>query len=279
MNKLTLNAPSKINIGLNILNKRDDGFHNLITFFYPIYDLCDTLIFEKSNHFIFDSNNIDLIKDHSNLIQRAHTSIENYCKKKINVKVFLDKKIPIGAGLGGGSSDAASTLLGLNEMFMLNIKEEKLLDLALELGSDVPFFIKSKPSIGSSRGEILQLSNNYIEKPIVIINPGIHISTKEAFTNITPKATSFNYNSFITNENINYSLLNNNLSNDFEKYVFSTYPEIKLIKTKLYENGALFSLMSGTGSTVYGIFDDLEKAKYAFDLFPSNYFKFISHVE
>lgn len=276
MNKLTLNSPSKINIGLNIIKKRDDGFHNLKTFFYPIFDLSDKLIFEKKNNFIFDSNNLELIKDHSNLIQRAHSAIESFCKKKINAKIYLDKKIPIGAGLGGGSSNAASTLVGLNEMFDLNIAETDLMKLALDLGSDVPFFIKSKPAVGTSRGEILQLSQCYVENSIVIINPRIHISTKEAFSKIKPNIPSFDYDYFLTKEKIDYKFIRKNLSNDFEDYVFKAYPEIRIIKDSLYKSGATFAMMSGTGSTVYGIFDDDSKAKKSAQEFPVEYFKFIS---
>lgn len=277
MTKLTLNSPAKINFGLNILNKRDDGFHNLKTFFYPIYDLCDKIIFEPSKHFIFDSNNLELIKDPSNLIQRAHSAIESLVNKKINVKIYLNKKIPIGAGLGGGSSNAASTLVGLNEMFELKINEKDLMQMALKLGSDVPFFIKSKPAIGSSRGEILQLSKYYEENFIVIINPGIHISTKEAFANIKPKPATFNYNYFLKNEKVDYEFMRTNLTNDFEEYVFKTYPEIKKIKESLYNSGAIFSMMSGSGSTVYAVFDDEEKAKLSLIDFPESYFRFISH--
>ena len=179
MEKLTLNAPAKINLGLNIVSKRSDGFHNLETFFYPINDLHDTLVFEKSNNFIFNSNNNDLNREPDNLIHKAHALIEDYAKRKLQIKITLIKNIPIGAGLGGGSSDAATTLLGLNEFFELEIGLTKLNELALKLGSDVPYFIKAKAAIGYSRGEILKESKAYITNPILIVNPGIHISTKK----------------------------------------------------------------------------------------------------
>lgn len=278
MKKLILNSPAKINFGLNIINKRNDGFHNLQTFFYPIYDLCDKIIFEHSNNFIFDSNNIDLVKDSSNLIQRAVSSIEELIKRKLNVKIYLEKIIPIGAGLGGGSSNAASTLMGLNELFELKISNDKLHQIALELGSDVPFFINSKPAIGSSRGDFLEVSQIYIDKIILIINPKIHISTKEAFSNIQPKPSNFDYNYFLNNEEIDFNFLRNNLFNDFENFVFNKYLEIKNIKDEMFNNGALFSLMSGTGSTVYGVFENIEQAKIVYNLFPKEYFKFISSL-
>ncbi len=276
MKKLTLNAPAKINIGLNIVSKRDDGFHNLETFFYPIYDLHDTLVFEKSNNFIFDSNNSDLIRDSDNLILKAHTLIEDFTKKKLTLRITLIKKIPIGAGLGGGSSDAAATLLGLNEFFNLEIGITKLNEFALKLGSDVPFFIKSKPALGYSRGEILTQSNTCIEFPILIVNPGIHISTKDAFGNITPQDSNFSYTYFLNNEKLDFTFISSGLTNDFENYVFSTYPEIENIKKTMLDSDALFSLMSGTGSTVYGIFETIEDAQKVSDKLSEKFFKFIS---
>jgi 4-diphosphocytidyl-2-C-methyl-D-erythritol kinase len=276
MERLTLNAPAKINLGLNIVSKREDGFHNLETFFYPLYDLNDQLIFEKNNNFIFDSNNSDLVKDPDNLILRAHSIIENYIKKKLPIKIKLIKNIPIGAGLGGGSSDAAATLLGLNEIFELNIPLNKLSQLALQLGSDVPFFIAAKPAVGYSRGEILSISEMYIDKPILIVNPGIHISTKQAFQNIEPNESSFNYNYFLENDKIDFQYLSKFLTNDFEKYVFSTYQEIEGIKEIMKSNDSLFTLMSGTGSTVYAIFENYGKAEKVLDKLPTNYFTFLS---
>jgi len=276
MKKLTLNAPAKINIGLNIVSKREDGFHNLETFFYPIYDLHDVLIFERCDNFIFDSDNSDLIKDPNNLVIRAHTLLEELVKRKLPIHIQLLKNIPIGAGLGGGSSDAAATLVGLNEFFELNIKLEKLNELALQLGSDVPFFIKSKPAIGYSRGEILKQTQTEINKPILIVNPGIHISTKEAFVHIAPKENKFDYKYFQTVEEPDYNYLQKNISNDFEEFVFNKYPEIKEIKDKMIDAGALFCAMSGTGSTVYGVFDDDDKLKTILTELPLNYFSFVS---
>ncbi|MCW8848966.1 MAG: 4-(cytidine 5'-diphospho)-2-C-methyl-D-erythritol kinase [Melioribacteraceae bacterium] len=276
MERLTLNASAKINLGLNIVSKREDGYHNLETFFYPIYDLNDKIIFELNNNFIFDSNNYDLVKDPNNLILRAHSIIENYCKKKLPIKITLIKNIPIGAGLGGGSSDAAATLLGLNEIFELGIPIKKLSQFALELGSDVPFFISAKPAVGYSRGEVLHISEMYIDKPILIVNPGIHISTKQAFQNIKPNESRFNYSYFLNNDKIDFSYLSKYLTNDFEKYCFSAYPEVREIKELMRSNNALLTLMSGTGSTVYGIFDNYGQAEKVLEKLSTNYFTFLS---
>lgn len=277
MKYIEIKAPAKINIGLKALSKREDGFHNLSTLFYPINDLYDTLIFEKSNHFSFLCDVENIPKDDSNLIVKAKNILEIETNKKINVKIKLIKRIPTEAGLGGGSSDAATTLISLNEMFSLGLNYEKLITLSLKLGSDVPFFIKPKPSIGKSRGEILEPIELEIQEPILIVNPKIKVSTKEAFSEIQPFNSEIDYQSLISNGKIDYQLLKEKVTNDFEKNIFSYYPEIKNIKNIMFENGALFSLMTGTGSTVFGIFNNVEEAEKVVQLFPKNYFTFISN--
>jgi 4-diphosphocytidyl-2-C-methyl-D-erythritol kinase len=279
MNYIEIKAPAKINIGLDILSKRDDGYHNISTLFYPINDLHDILTFEPSDQFEFHCNSELIPLDSSNLVVKAKNLLERVTKSKIDVKITLIKNIPSQAGLGGGSSDAAATLLSLNEMFNLGLEYVQLIDLALQLGSDVPFFIKAKPAIGTSRGEILKHVELEIKEPILIINPHINISTKEAFNNISPSKQIFNYNAAIIKSGLNYSELKHNLKNDFEEYVFEKYSEIAEIKTLLYNKGALFSLMSGSGSTVYGIFPDLVKAEYAIKSLPKEYFIFLSSQE
>lgn len=277
MKYIEIKAPAKINIGLKVLSKREDGFHNLSTLFYPINDLYDTLIFEKSNHFSFLCDVENIPKDDSNLIVKAKNILEIETNKKINVKIKLIKRIPTEAGLGGGSSDAATTLISLNEMFSLGLNYEKLITLSLKLGSDVPFFIKPKPSIGKSRGEILEPIELEIQEPILIVNPKIKVSTKEAFSEIQPFNSEIDYQSLISNGKIDYQLLKEKVTNDFEKNIFSHYPDIKNIKNIMLENGALFSLMTGTGSTVFGIFNNVEDAEKVVHLFPKNYFTFISN--
>ena len=182
MPKNIIKAHAKINIGLNIVSKRDDDFHNLETIFYPIYDLYDELIFEDSNEFQFISD-----QQFDNIIVKVVDLLEKHTKRKISIKITLKKNIPIGAGLGGGSSDAAAVLKTLNDLYELNLGENKLKEIALELGSDVPFFLKGKPAIGKSRGEDLSLLDLNIEHPILLVNPGINISTKEAFSQIIPR--------------------------------------------------------------------------------------------
>jgi 4-diphosphocytidyl-2-C-methyl-D-erythritol kinase len=276
MRFIEIKALAKINIGLDVLSKRNDGYHNLNTLFYPILDLYDTISFELSDEFEFicDSNTIPT--DNSNLIVRAARLLEEISGKKLKVRIELQKIIPSQAGLGGGSSDAASTLISLNELFQLGIKYEKMIELALQLGSDVPFFIKAKPAIGNSRGEILEHISLCIEEPILVVNPRINVSTKEAFAQIQTNNIRTDYKSLIKEEKLDYSRLRATIKNDFEKPILNLYPQIKNIKDIIYDSGALFSLMSGTGSTIYGIFPDLNSAEFAKSKMDSSYFCFMS---
>lgn len=186
MNQLKVKSPAKINIGLNIIRKRDDGYHDLETIFYPL-NIHDEITFARSDKFSFRSNDENLSQEKTNLIIKAKEELEKYSGTKINVEIILSKNIPIGAGLGGGSSNAAATLLAINKMYELNIEAEKLSYIALQLGSDVPYFLNPVPAFAESRGEIILPINLKIEKPILIVNPDIHISTKWEFNLIKPK--------------------------------------------------------------------------------------------
>jgi 4-diphosphocytidyl-2-C-methyl-D-erythritol kinase len=275
LESIKINAPAKINVGLNIVKKRDDGYHNLETIFYQINDLFDVLTFEKSDklELVLSEDNQDLRND--NIIINAVKLLEEKVKKNFNIKITLNKNIPIGAGLGGGSSDGAATLKAINKLFDLNITHDELKTFALELGSDVPLFLYDYPTIGKSRGEDLEKLDIKIDKPILLVNPGIHISTKDAFSNIIPQQNKFDY-SGINQYKINE--WNGKVINDFENSVFGLYPEIAKIKNRLVKNGALFALMSGTGSTVYGIFESLSKAESVAELFPKTYFTFVGNI-
>jgi len=274
--RIEIKSIAKINIGLRILSKRKDGYHNLQTLFYPVKGLYDNLIFSKSDNLDFSSNIAELNND-SNLILKAIKLIEKECGIIIKVKITLDKKIPIGAGLGGGSSNAAATLLSINKLYKLCLSNNKLMELALSLGSDVPLFLSTLPAIGTSRGELLTTFTFDFDKFILLVNPGIHISTKEAFGNLKNYSSDLiDYQNIIKNGVIDFSKLKGNIVNDFENYVFGKFKEVAMIKSIMLENRALFSQMSGTGSTVYGIFDNLYDAKRAAELFPKNYF---THLE
>ncbi len=275
---IEMKAPAKINFGLNIISKREDGYHNIETIFYPVKDLYDEICFSRSNKFEFSCSDKNL-ESEGNLIVKAKNILEADSKKKLNVKIELHKKIPLGAGLGGGSSDAAATLLSLNEMFQLKYDLEKLKNFALQLGSDVPFFISAKPAFAESRGEKLTLIDFQIPYPIVLVNPGIHISTAEAYKNIKSKPAMFNLKDLTNIKLTEPSDYITKVTNDFEEYAFNKHPEIEEIKEMLYGFGAKFSLMTGSGSTVFGIFNSFNEAEKAKVYFAEKYFAFTNLPE
>ena len=272
--KISVKTPAKINVGLNIIEKRKDNFHNLETIFYPI-GIFDTIHFSESDKFTFISDNEMLNREHDNLIIKAKNLLEKESGDEIKVKISLEKKIPIGAGLGGGSSDAAAVLKVLNEILKLNIQSARLAELALQLGSDVPFFLNPLPSFAESRGEILEQLNLKIEEPILLINPGIHVSTAWAFSKIKPADPAFPLWQ-ITRLYYNYKEWREKVINDFENPVFEEYPQIRKIKEELYNFGAAFALMTGSGSTLFSIFSDKDRAAAAEEYFKEKkYFTFL----
>lgn len=245
----------KINLGLNILAKKEDGFHDLETVFFPIniYDVLE-LIPSQKNTTQLTTSGISLGESENNICLKAYYLIKNDYPGLPAIKIHLHKAIPLGAGLGGGSADGVESLQLINKKFSLNITENQLFDYALKLGSDCPFFLLNKPVFASGRGETLEpLRLSLSGYKIIIVNPGIHISTTEAFKNITPSIPKKRIKEIITQP---IETWKKDLINDFEKSVFKTYPQVDQIKNDLYESGAIYSAMSGSGSTVYGIFKD-----------------------
>ncbi|MEO8398993.1 MAG: 4-(cytidine 5'-diphospho)-2-C-methyl-D-erythritol kinase [Ignavibacteriaceae bacterium] len=271
MDSIQIKSPAKINLGLNVIEKRSDGYHNIETIFYPV-NIFDNLIFEKSDSFQFITGNELLEKDEDNLILKAKKKIEEFSNKKLNVKISLEKNIPIGAGLGGGSSNCAATLLALNNLFHLQISENDLKNIALDLGSDVPFFIDPKPSLAFCRGEKLKEIDFKINYPILIVNPRIHISTKWAYENLIPQKPQIKLEELVANKKIKVEDFKGKIFNNFEKVVFEFYPEVSEIKSQFYKSGALYSLMTGSGSTVFGIFKDINEANKAEKFFTQKYY-------
>jgi 4-diphosphocytidyl-2-C-methyl-D-erythritol kinase len=276
MKRIIINSPAKINFGLNIINKRPDGYHNIETIFYPI-NLSDKITIEKSSSFIFNSNNELIKNENSNLIIKAIRKLEEFTKQEFVVNILLDKKIPVGAGMGGGSSNAASILISLNELFKLDLSYPKLSELALELGADVPFFLDPYPKFAQLKGEKLSKINFEIDFPVLIVWPGIHISTKWAYENVNPKNNSISLNDLLKEKIDDYSKMKELIVNDFEEIVFRTFPEIGEIKSELYYLGATFALMTGSGSSLFGIFPNFESAERAAKTFNHKYFTFIHY--
>ncbi|MCU7552192.1 4-(cytidine 5'-diphospho)-2-C-methyl-D-erythritol kinase [Chitinophagaceae bacterium LB-8] len=260
----------KINLGLNILKKRPDGFHDLQTVFYPIglQDALEIVQNGQNNetNFHLTGNSIEG-KTEDNICLKAYYLLKSDFPDLPPVNFHLHKVIPTGAGLGGGSSDGAFTLLLLNKKFNLGLTEDQLISYALTLGSDCPFFIKNVPSFATSRGEvmkevILDLSSFFF----VIVNPQIHINTGWAFSKIKPGNQPYSLLDVINSPITEWK---NYITNDFEWPVFEAFPEVKQIKELLYNKGAVFASMSGSGSTVYGIF---EKGTIPSFSFPDHYF-------
>jgi len=247
---------AKINLGLNVLRKRSDGFHDIETIFYPVNcrDALELIQQTKSDS-IVEFTGTGLLVDtamQDNLCIKAYQLLKKDHPQLPAVKIHLHKAIPIGAGLGGGSADAAFMLKLLNDKFKLNLSTAQLRDYALELGSDCPFFIINKPCFATGRGEMLkEISLNLSAYKIVLVNPGIHINTAWAFSQVSPALPGRSVKEIIQQP---VETWKNELTNDFETPVFSAHPEIKDIKEELYRQGALYASMSGSGSTVFGIF-------------------------
>lgn len=263
---------SKINLGLHILQKRTDGFHNLETIFYPL-PLQDAL--EIIQHPSYHSSEIEFTTsglpidadNENNICVKAFQLLKKDFPQLPSVKMHLHKVIPAGAGLGGGSSDGAFTLLLVNEKFNLGLSEAQLINYASQLGSDCPFFIKNKPCFASGRGEILEaIDLNLSNCKIVLVNPSIHINTAWAFSQIKSNQERISLKEIIRSPVKDWKDV---LKNDFEEAVFQKFPEIKTIKENLYQQGAVYASMSGSGSTVYGFF---EKNILVRSSFPGHYF-------
>jgi 4-diphosphocytidyl-2-C-methyl-D-erythritol kinase len=248
---------AKINIGLNITEKRTDGYHNLETVFYPINlkDILELIPIDNAQKEVeFSSSGIFIPGDiNSNLIVKAYHLIQKDYDIP-GLRVHLEKVIPIGAGLGGGSSDAAFFINAVNDFFKLGMNESKKQLYARQLGSDCSFFLNNKPCYAEGKGDELQDFNFSLKgKHLVLVKPPIHINTAQAYAHVVPKKPKHQLLDILKNEPLDK--WKNYVVNDFEYSVFIQQPEIKQIKEKLYDFGATYSSMSGSGSSVFGIFD------------------------
>jgi 4-diphosphocytidyl-2-C-methyl-D-erythritol kinase len=254
---------AKINIGLFVTEKRKDGYHNLETVFFPLRMLKDALevlpAAEGNDSSIRISGKSIVGNAHDNLVWKAFLLLQKQFPDRISpVQIHLLKSIPMGAGLGGGSADGAFMLSLLNKFFNLELSDEDLLQLALQLGSDCPFFIHNIPQFAQGRGEVLSpvaldLSNYSIQ----VICPNVHVSTAVAFSKIRPKAASFN---LLEIQTLPVEQWKDFVINDFETPIFESHPQLSEMKQKLYDDGALFASMSGSGSAIYGIFREGERS-------------------
>lgn len=250
---------AKINLGLNITEKRSDGFHNIETIFYPV-NWCEVLeVIESKQNIDFNlqlsgipiSGNIE-----DNLLYKAYHLIKQQ-RYLPGIEVYLHKALPMGAGLGGGSADAAFLINLLNEQFSLNLSEEIRVNIAKQLGSDCAFFIKNTPVFATQKGDVFQniqldLSSYYI----ALVYPNVHSNTKEAYSLVKPQQPQKSILEIIRQP---IETWKDDLVNDFERSIFTKYPVVEKTKKELYNCGAAYSCMSGSGSAVFGIFKNEPK--------------------
>ena len=266
-------APAKINLGLEVLSERADGYHDISTLFLRVGEPHDALTATHAVFFRATCSDPSLPMDDGNLVLRAARTFEQFTGAPLpHLLVQLEKKIPMGAGLGGGSSDAAAMLAILREHSSHKIAEAGLFQLAAKIGADVPFFLSgSQAAAARGIGEILAPLEVEIPGSIlIVVDPSIHVSTREAYAMLspTPKAASVEYQKFFANPP-KLKSWKEKLVNDFEPGIFRLYPKLAELKHALYARGAGFALMSGSGSAVYGIFEQVELALKAKDLFES----------
>ena len=244
---------AKINLGLKVLNKRDDDFHNINSIFIQI-DLHDTLNFIPSKKFSIECDNNHIPTNHHNTIYKAYNILDDIYSFNNHYTILLNKKIPIESGLGGGSSNAAATLMMLNKIHNLNLNDEQLMEIGIKIGSDVPFFIEGGCKLVSGRGEIINKYNSPNLKTLsfLLFFPEFSISTSWAYkkikNNLDDRLDSTKFPAL--DEVVDWKLF----ENSFEKVVGSAYPEILEIKELIMNAGALYSSLSGSGSTMFGVY-------------------------
>jgi len=264
---MKLKSYAKINLGLRVLRKREDGYHEIETI-YQMVDLYDLLEFQKTK------TGVEVLCDHpqvpqgeDNLCFKAADLLRKEAGPNYGARIRISKSIPVGAGLGGGSSNAATTLKGLSLLWGLDLPEEELHQMAKRIGSDVPFFLKGGTALATGRGEILEYVKLPLEFWCVIVYPNIEISTRWVYENFKFDLTNskksvklkriFDYDFSLDN-------LRSILINDLERVVFKKYPQLKNIKQEFYLRGAVFSSMSGSGSSIYGIYQNEREARLVF---------------
>ena len=280
MKTVKLNSYAKVNIGLKLLQKRIDGYHDISTVFQEI-DIYDEITISRSSNNVLEfSCNVDWLKnDQHNLCVIAYNRIKDLYDIG-GVDINLVKNISKGSGLGSGSSNAAAVMKGLRKIFNIEVTDKVLEKIGKGIGADVPFFIRGATQIGEGIGEKLSDVRYTIDGSFLIITPNISIDTKWAYSQIKNvldnAASSTKFSDLFCGKTISLDTLKF-FENDFESVVFPTYPEIGAIKSELIALGAKFASLSGSGSTVFGIFDDNAKVKKAFSHFSPMHKAYIAH--
>jgi 4-diphosphocytidyl-2-C-methyl-D-erythritol kinase len=261
-------AYAKINLGLRILEKRPDGYHNIETVFHKI-DLFDEILFQESDRIEVVSSSDEAPSDESNICFKAARLLQQHFTIQDGVRISIIKNIPVGAGLGGGSSDAATVLRHLPRFWNRRVDEQTLEALALHLGSDVPFFLGKSSALGTQRGEKLEWFELDVPYFILLCKPNIGVSTAWAYQHVKPDSANRhgNLRQVLLEEMQNPVRLAGELGNDFEPLVFEEYPEVSSVKETMLRGGALVASMSGSGSSVYGFFERDDTAAAVSQLF------------
>ncbi len=264
---MTIHSHAKINLGLRILGKREDGYHDLATIFVPV-DLCDTVeLHARDLGLSMECTRDDVPCDSGNLCLRAAAEVYRFAGGG-GVHIALDKRIPVGAGLGGGSSNAAMVLRALPRLWGTEIPDEELQAMAARLGSDVPFFLHDGPALAGGRGEMLTPLDVHLPWWIVLVTPRIHVSTAWAYASLGARERQPDPRlDLLLSDAVRAGDPAPLLVNDFEPAVFERWPAIAAMKRRLLDNGAVGALMSGSGSTVFGLFGDAEAAHTALAAF------------
>ena len=262
MEEITLEAFGKINLSLDVLHKRTDGYHELNTIMQQI-DLKDTVILRELNEGIkIECNNKEVPLDNTNLVYKAWEKIIEKTGINRGIHIIIDKKIPIASGLAGGSTNGAAVLKGLNKLWNLNLSQEELMDMGLEIGADVPFCIMGGTAHAKGIGEKLTKLKSFSNKMVLLANVGIPISTAYVYGNLSLSTINTRIDigkmvQYIEQDNL--PKLAKSMANVMEQVVIKEYPIIDEIKKDMIKCGALGSIMSGSGPTVFGLFDDEDK--------------------
>ncbi len=260
---MILKANCKINLGLNILCRREDGFHDLETVMIPVSGIYDVVEVERAEGVsTFEQNGIAVdcnVED--NLCMKALRLMQRlYCVGEARIR--LDKRVPFGAGLGGGSSDATAVIVALNELYGLSLSEERLIEVAAMIGSDTAFFVRNTPQLCEGRGEVMTpISLPLQGKYLAVAKPDEGVSTKEAYSGVKPSVPSVRLVEALQRPIEEWREV---VKNDFEEHIFASHPAIASLKDAMYDAGALYASMSGSGSAVFGIFDSEPKIENKF---------------
>jgi len=276
---MQINSYAKINLGLHVLNERADGFHNITTIFQEL-NFCDQITIEESKKMSFDTN-VDWLDRNNNTCVKAIKILQNHYSDLPNFKIFLQKNIPTNAGLGGGSSNGTATLKAINQLCELNIQEKEMKQFAEKISADSTFFVNGGLQGGEQKGEKLYpIKDSTIDTQILLVMPSIRVQTSDAFMFIkkylVKGKTDVKLSQMLEELKVN-KLSSELFYNDFEMYVFKTHPEIGKIKLEILDLGAKYASLSGSGSTVFGIFSDKQTAQKAQSFFSPHYSTIIAN--